>query len=1020
MSRYFCILIVALSGVAAHAQKYSLKQYRVEEGLPSDIVKGSMQDSLGYFWAATDEGLVKYDGITFTSYRKATHSNYSKGLFKTRSGRLLAYGDLDLIEIRNLGDTVIFDRLCPVSRAANDSSLAYPKLLFEDAQGTLWVSESQAVVKLDQDFSVMKRYTFDLANRSPQFLRSFSFFEDSKGALYTVSFQGNVFRYNVQHDSFELCEGKFPAHVEVVTKAGTGLITGSAEGLHRVDLPAPGGFGKPGLLAKIPLVSYTALISDSVWFVATRGNDHFTFNVKSNRVEKLPAPVSNVNHVYTSAENDIWISSNEGLIMMRENFFQTVNPDVTDFIESIAEDPDSRMVFYATAQTLFMFDRKARVNRTLLEIPEGYFQSILYTPEGIWVANAFKVYLISMAGKILREFDFTANRRFVTALTKDKAGNIWLTIPGDHYAYKIDKTFTLNRYRVALDKTGVINIIREGGKGMYIASAGSTSYLYFMPAADSVFRNISLPLRDVHGEFNATDLAVDGKTIWLATTEGLLTYDHQTVQRVRLSDPLKGLPVKSVFLHPGSKLLASTAYGMILYDMSTGYYDLFNESSGLLSNTITPQGFFVGKYLRAWIGTAKGLCVSNTPLSHLSVTPQPRVTRFTANAVDIHPRSRNGIAYGSFLSVEASSITFPENEVTLQYRILPDTLWTTSTEPEFSFTAGEAGTHKLEIRAKKNGPYSWSRSSFLEFEVEPPFWLQAWFYVVLLIAGSALVVVTIAGVNARNRYKTRELKRLVDERTNELRQRNDELVKLNDEKNNLIGIVAHDLKSPLRQVMGLFSLISMTAKVDPETATLLSMANDSTKRLDSMIMKILDTDALDSQEINVKLEPVDLSAILVQVAGRYHDEAMAKNIVIHKQINENVIVQADKSYAEQVVENLVSNAVKFSPFDRNIYVNLSLDDERALCEIKDEGPGLTEADKKKLFGKYQKLSARPTGSEISTGLGLSIVKKFMVAMQGSIWCESEPGNGASFFVSFSLVREQLPETHERMSRAGSM
>ena len=76
-----------------------------------------------------------------------------------------------------------------------------------------------------------------------------------------------------------------------------------------------------------------------------------------------------------------------------------------------------------------------------------------------------------------------------------------------------------------------------------------------------------------------------------------------------------------------------------------------------------------------------------------------------------------------------------------------------------------------------------------------------------------------------------------------------------------------------------------------------------------------------------------------------------------------------------------------------------------LAEVNDEGPGLSEEDKRKLFGKYQKLSARPTGNESSTGLGLSIVKKFVEAMNGRIWCESELGSGASFFVALELQKQ---------------
>ena len=177
LTRIFFLLLLLSLAAAASAQDYRFKQYRVGDGLPSDIIKGCTQDSSGYFWVATDDGLVKYDGIKFTNYRGALHSNYVKGFYKTRDGKLLVYGDLDLLEIRNLGDTVVFSPVRNVTRTLNDSSLSYPKLLFEDSQKNLWVSESQSVVKLhDKDF---KRYGFDISNRSPQFLRSFAFLKIS-------------------------------------------------------------------------------------------------------------------------------------------------------------------------------------------------------------------------------------------------------------------------------------------------------------------------------------------------------------------------------------------------------------------------------------------------------------------------------------------------------------------------------------------------------------------------------------------------------------------------------------------------------------------------------------------------------------------------------------------------------------------------------------------------------------------------------------------------------------------------
>ena len=97
-------------------------------------------------------------------------------------------------------------------------------------------------------------------------------------------------------------------------------------------------------------------------------------------------------------------------------------------------------------------------------------------------------------------------------------------------------------------------------------------------------------------------------------------------------------------------------------------------------------------------------------------------------------------------------------------------------------------------------------------------------------------------------------------------------------------------------------------------------------------------------------------------------EATRKQIQLHTSIAENVMVHADLSYTDQVIENLLSNALKFSPPEKNIYINITLHNTVALFEIRDEGPGLSESDKNKLFKKYQKLSAIPTSNESSTGL----------------------------------------------------
>lgn len=240
----------------------------------------------------------------------------------------------------------------------------------------------------------------------------------------------------------------------------------------------------------------------------------------------------------------------------------------------------------------------------------------------------------------------------------------------------------------------------------------------------------------------------------------------------------------------------------------------------------------------------------------------------------------------------------------------------------------------------------------------------------------------------------------LEKQKDEILNKNEELLNLNQEKNNLIGIVAHDLKSPLNQIKGLVSILKMTAPDDKEADNYLGLIQNSANRLSEMISKILDIEAIESKHLNLDLETINVSASIGSVVERFMPDAERKKITLHHIRATHLQIEADSGYLNQIIENLLSNAIKFSPFSKNIYITETEEQDNVLVRIQDEGPGMTAADKMKLFKKYQKLSARPTGDESSTGLGLSIVKKFVEVMNGKIWCESVEGKGATFIIQF--------------------
>ncbi|MFZ6012076.1 MAG: tetratricopeptide repeat-containing sensor histidine kinase [Bacteroidota bacterium] len=269
--------------------------------------------------------------------------------------------------------------------------------------------------------------------------------------------------------------------------------------------------------------------------------------------------------------------------------------------------------------------------------------------------------------------------------------------------------------------------------------------------------------------------------------------------------------------------------------------------------------------------------------------------------------------------------------------------------------------------------------------------------VILAVIMLAFLYFRQKSINAILSRKNKE----IEEHEKEVEIKNKELLALNAEKNNLIGIVAHDLKNPLNQIKGLLSIVKMSVdSQNPEVMGCMETMDNTATRLNKMISRILDVEAIESKKLNLAFQYVDLSTLLHNLVDRWTASARQKNIEIHSRLEHQALVKIDPGYAEQVFENLLSNAIKFSPAHRSIYLTLTHCDHHVIFEIRDEGPGLTDDDKKKLFNRYEKLSARPTANEPSTGLGLSIVKKFVEAMNGKIWCESTTGKGAAFYVSF--------------------
>ena len=233
---------------------------------------------------------------------------------------------------------------------------------------------------------------------------------------------------------------------------------------------------------------------------------------------------------------------------------------------------------------------------------------------------------------------------------------------------------------------------------------------------------------------------------------------------------------------------------------------------------------------------------------------------------------------------------------------------------------------------------------------------------------------------------------------------NNQLKKLNDEKNKLISIASHDLRSPLNRIQSLLSLLSIEGTLSPLQKDILKTAQREAKNQTEMIKEILDLYAIDEGAKKTKLEDIHVPNMITGMITDFQTLANKKNITIRYESKTQAKgVLADSIYLKQIFENILSNAIKFSYQNSNITITLQSTPQTMQISFKDEGQGLDAEDHKKLFKRFQRLSAQPTGGEVSTGLGLSIAKKYTEIMNGSLICISEKGKGATFTVELPLA-----------------
>jgi signal transduction histidine kinase len=238
----------------------------------------------------------------------------------------------------------------------------------------------------------------------------------------------------------------------------------------------------------------------------------------------------------------------------------------------------------------------------------------------------------------------------------------------------------------------------------------------------------------------------------------------------------------------------------------------------------------------------------------------------------------------------------------------------------------------------------------------------------------------------------------------ELEAKNKELELFNQRKSDFVANVSHEVKNPLATIKGALYLLQKEIgdMATPKQKQIMEMGEKTIDRLNRLVSDLLDLSKIETGKMKLNWDRVELTPLIEEILLPYDGELAKKNMNLKKDLPSDLgIVVADRDKLSQVVINLLNNAIKYTPKGGTVAISANGSENEVRCEITDNGPGIPEEERQKIFDKFERVTAE---KQEGTGLGLAIAKDIVNLHKGKIWVDSEMGKGSTF--GFTIPREQ--------------
>ncbi|MDZ7268498.1 MAG: ATP-binding protein [candidate division KSB1 bacterium] len=725
--------------------------YSIEQGLPTNLTKAIFQDELGFIWIATDAGLVRFDGRNFKTYTENLPDIFIKGFFVARDHRVFVITDLGICQLDSRGDTTLFKPFLAGSRVRTDSTLLYPKTMFQDKNGALWISEPDAVVRYQN--GRMQRFAFDEIYRADSYSRSFLCVEDDLGRLLVASQRGYLFHFDPATETFHKIAERRPEPTfsidAMIKRPGNRLWIGSNNGLFELTLT-------PDLkgLSWQPLAFISAGVSsllehtDGNLYLGTWREGLYRWRLADGESRPQPMtglPLVVINHLFAGQEGRLWVSADDGMAVLHETFFAPFKLNAeSPYIHAVTIDCDGN-VLTTNGDAIFRIHPTARgfTTETVFQKQESWILALACEGRTIWAGYRDGFLTRHEHGRFEKITLPQTGNRIISFLRADAQQNLWICQDGTPGVLRLDPERRVKHYAAGEGLSIPLQVVEVSPHGeVYGAGAGAQSYLFqYDPAADR-FVNCSVAAIGLEPGFAVHDLAIArDRTIFLGSNQGLWLYRNGRMQPAPGWQGWRDSMIKSLAVDDSGRVWAGTNHGLMLY--VGGQVTHFDRSDGFPSLTMSFRAAVIDHAQRLWIGSSLGLSYWQDVGHRQMPTPAPIFLAVRLNGSNVLGKAPEEATfpYHSYLEAEFASLLYPAEKIHYQTRLRDrqDSWSPPSPEGRIILPKLGQGEHTLEVRALQSG-YLWSAPRTFQFAIQPPRYLSWWAFLLYVLSILVLVV----------------------------------------------------------------------------------------------------------------------------------------------------------------------------------------------------------------------------------------------------------------------------------------